>query len=170
MDLFDTIAKKPTAEEIAELSSLRAEIQRHNGLYHTDDNPEISDAAFDAMVRRHNEIEDLYPELASGDAPTQKVGADLSPAFGKIVHPLPMLSLENAFSAEDVEKFLQSVRGLLGKTPADRLVISAEPKIDGLSLSLRYENRSEEHTSELQSLMRISYAVFCLQKKIKMLQ
>src|SRR3546814_15001067 len=92
------------------------------------------------MVRRHNEIEDLYPELASGDAPTQKVGADLSPAFGKIVHPLPMLSLENAFSADDVEKFLQSVRGLLGKTPADRLVISAEPKIDGLSLSLRYEN------------------------------
>src|SRR3546814_7140241 len=71
---------------------------------------------------------------------SQKVGADLSPAFGKIVHPLPMLSLENAFSAEDVEKFLQSVRGLLGKTPADRLVISAEPKIDGLSLSLRYEN------------------------------
>src|SRR3546814_13889437 len=57
-----------------------------------------------------------------------------------LVHPLPMLSLENAFSAEDVEKFLQSVRGLLGKTPADRLVISAEPKIDGLSLSLRYEN------------------------------
>src|SRR3546814_8807736 len=101
MDLFDTIAKKPTAEEIAELSSLRAEIQRHNGLYHTDDNPEISDAAFDAMVRRHNEIEDLYPELASGDAPTQKVGA-----------------------------------------------------------------RSEETTSELQSLMRTSSSVFCLKKKI----
>src|SRR3546814_18487810 len=56
-----------------------------------------------------------------------------------LVHPLPMLSIENAFSAEDVEKFLQSVRGLLGKTPADRLVLSAEPKIDGLSLSLRYK-------------------------------
>src|SRR3546814_11691515 len=102
MDLFDTIAKKPTAEEIAELSSLRAEIQRHNGLYHTDDNPEISDAAFDAMVRRHNEIEDLYPELASGDAPTQKVVAALSRSFGKIVHPLPTLTLPNPLSADAV--------------------------------------------------------------------
>src|SRR3546814_18090094 len=105
MDLFDTIAKKPTAEEIAELSSLRAEIQRHNGLYHTDDNPEISDAAFDAMVRRHNEIEDLYPELASGHAPTQRVGADLSQASAKIVHPRPLPHPQPALRAEHIEQF-----------------------------------------------------------------
>src|SRR3546814_20933517 len=112
MDLFDTIAKKPTAEEIAELSSLRAEIQRHNGLYHTDDNPEISDAAFDAMVRRHNEIEDLYPELASGDAPTQKVGPDLSPAFGKIVYPPTMSRLHNEFMSRDGEKIFPRDHGV----------------------------------------------------------
>src|SRR3546814_20515008 len=116
MDLFDTIAKKPTAEEIAELSSLRAEIQRHNGLYHTDDNPEISDAAFDAMVRRHNEIEDLYPELASGDAPTQQVGADFSPSFAKIVHPLPNHTLDTTFRADHTANIFQNILVLLGKT------------------------------------------------------
>jgi DNA ligase (NAD+) len=140
MDLFDAISETPSADVAAELSTLRAEIRRHNFLYHTEDSPEISDGDFDSLVRRHNEIEKLYPELASTDAPTNQVGAELSSEFGKIAHPLPMLSLENAFSQEDVEKFIATIRNLAGIEIGDELVISAEPKIDGLSLSLRYEN------------------------------
>ncbi|WP_234041646.1 NAD-dependent DNA ligase LigA [Erythrobacter aureus] len=142
MDLFETLDKPETteAEAKAELETLRADIARHNQLYHGDDNPEISDGDYDALVRRHNELEAAFPSLASADAPTQKVGSAPSPIFGKITHALPMLSLANAFTREDVEEFIATVRSHLGLTADDFISFTAEPKIDGLSLSLRYEN------------------------------
>lgn len=123
----------------AELTSLRAQIAHHNNLYHGMDDPEISDGDFDAMVRRHAALERQFPELASPAAPTLKIGANPSPSFPKIIHRRPMLSLQNAFEREDVEDFVSSIRSFLN-IPADKpLSITAEPKIDGLSLSLRYE-------------------------------
>lgn len=140
MDLFSfQETATPHEDAQAELVSLRAEIARHANLYHAEDDPEISDADFDSMVRRHKEIEAAYPDLASADAPTNSIGAAPSPIFGKVILARPMLSLENAFSNEDVEKFVKTVRNLLGLNSADPLSFSAEPKIDGLSLNLRYE-------------------------------
>ncbi len=142
MDLLSSLEKPETneVEAKAEIEALRADIARHNQLYHGDDAPEISDADYDALVRRHNEIEEAFPNLASAEAPTRKVGAAPSPVFGKVTHALPMLSLTNAFNRDDVEEFVKSVLSNLGLSSNDELSLTAEPKIDGLSLSLRYRN------------------------------
>src|SRR3546814_9644467 len=104
------------------------------------------------------------------DSPSQRVGAEPAAGFGKVRHKVPMLSLGNAFATADVEEFLARIARFLGLSREEAVEIMAEPTIDGLSCALRYENgklRSEEHTSELQSLMRISYAVFRLKNKTK---
>ena len=103
-----------------------------------DDNV-VSDAAYDVLRVRYEELEEAFPELKSADSLTQKVGAKPSEKFGKIQHRVPMLSLANAFAYEEVSDFVARIRRFLGLADDRELAFSAEPKIDGLSLSLRYE-------------------------------
>jgi len=127
------------ADAAAELERLAGEIGRHNRLYHTEDAPEISDADYDALIRRNAALEAQFPHLIREDSPSRQVGAAPAAHLSKVRHALPMLSLENAFSAEEVGDFVSRVRRFLN-LPADAAVpLTAEPKIDGLSCSLRYE-------------------------------
>ncbi|HVZ03183.1 NAD-dependent DNA ligase LigA [Hyphomicrobium sp.] len=127
-----------TAE--AEIARLSAEISHHDALYYRDDAPEISDAEYDTLRRRLKELEDAHPELKRAGSPSEKVGAAPVAAFGKIRHDVPMLSLGNAFDDQDVVDFVQRVRRFLNLAEGDPLEITAEPKIDGLSISIRYES------------------------------
>lgn len=134
------IATLTKAKAKVELMRLALEIEGHDKRYYQDDAPKISDAAYDALRRRVEAIEAKFPDLVTGASPTQKVGAAPSGRFAKVRHTVPMLSLGNAFSDEDVADFVDRVRRFL-KLDADEIpAIVAEPKIDGLSLSLRYEN------------------------------
>jgi DNA ligase (NAD+) len=123
----------------AELEYLAAEIARHNRLYHSEDAPEITDAEYDALVRRNAELERQYPDLVRADSPSRQVGAAPAPHLSKVRHALPMLSLENAFSDEEVADFLGRIRRFLSLADDAEIALTAEPKIDGLSCSLRYE-------------------------------
>lgn len=124
----------------AELERLSAELARHDALYHGNDAPEISDADYDALKRRALEIEEAYPDLTSATSPSQVVGAAASSQFAPVRHGVPMLSLDNAFDEGEVADFVARIRRFL-KLPADEAVaFVAEPKIDGLSASLRYEH------------------------------
>ncbi|PTM92043.1 NAD-dependent DNA ligase LigA [Mycoplana dimorpha] len=127
-------------EAAAELAYLAAEIARHDELYHGKDQPEISDADYDALKRRNDAVEARFPQLARADSPSRRVGAAPLPTFAPIVHARPMLSLDNTFSDEDVRDFIASVYRFLGRLPDDSIAFTAEPKIDGLSMSIRYEN------------------------------
>jgi len=125
-------------EAAAELNSLAREIAHHNNLYHTHDAPEISDADYDALVRRNSAIEAAFPHLIRSDSPNTQVGAAPAAHLAKVPHARPMTSLDNAFTDEEVEEFIGRVRRYL-KLPEDEPVtLTAEPKIDGLSCSLRY--------------------------------
>ena len=124
----------------AELAALADEIAQHDLRYHQNDAPTISDAEYDALKRRNDELEALYPDLVRPDSPNQRVGAAPSGAFGKVRHTVRMLSLSNGFSDEDVADWLARVRRFIGLGDNDALAVTAEPKIDGLSASLRYEN------------------------------
>lgn len=123
-----------------ELKRLAAEIARHDEAYHSHDAPVISDADYDALKRRNLQIEEKFPHLKLAASPSARVGAPAAEGFGKITHRVPMLSLDNAFSDEDARDFVNRVKRFLNLTPFDELALTAEPKIDGLSLSLRYEN------------------------------
>jgi len=140
-DMTKPVEDLTEAEAAEELARLAAEIAENDRLYHLEDAPKISDADYDAMRLRNAAIEARFPELVRADSPSLKVGAAPSAAFSQVVHAVPMLSLDNVFTNEDVFDFIASVRRFLA-WPADReLVFTAEPKIDGLSMSLRYENR-----------------------------
>jgi len=123
----------------AELERLAAEIVRHDALYHQSDAPEISDAEYDALRWRNDAIEARFPDLVRPDSPSTRVGAPASETFAKVRHTVPMLSLGNAFDDEEVSEFVTRVRRFLSLKPEDALAFTAEPKIDGLSISLRYE-------------------------------
>ena len=127
-------------EASAELARLAAEIDRADRAYHQLDAPELSDAAYDALKRRNAAIEGRFPHLRRDDSPSGRVGAQPAEGFGKIRHAQRMLSLENAFSDTEVREFETRIRRYLGLDEAALLLFTAEPKIDGLSLSLRYEN------------------------------
>jgi DNA ligase (NAD+) len=124
----------------AELDRLHEALSRANRRYHTDDQPEISDAHYDALKQRNAAIEARFPALKRPDSPSDQVGAPVSGQFDKVAHKVRMLSLGNAFSDEDVLEFDGRIRRYLGLDSKSPLAYTAEPKIDGLSLSLRYEN------------------------------
>ena len=126
-------------DAMQELARLALEISAANLAYHRDDAPRLADAEYDALKRRNAEIEARFPQLIRSDSPSSQVGAAPSDAFAPISHAVPMLSLENAFDEADVSAFDGRVRRFLGLTPEVALAFTAEPKIDGLSLALRYE-------------------------------
>jgi DNA ligase (NAD+) len=133
------VADLTAAQAKAELKRLAAEIAAHDKHYYQDDAPRVSDAAYDALRRRNEEIEARFPELVREDSPSRRVGAQPSQKFAKVRHAVPMLSLGNAFSDAEVAEFVQRMRRFL-RLPADeKVVFTAEPKIDGLSCTLRYE-------------------------------
>jgi DNA ligase (NAD+) len=128
------------AEAANELMRLARAIARHDRLYHAEDSPEISDAEYDALVRRNAELEAAFPHLVRPDSPSRKVGhAVAASPLGKVTHEVRMMSLDNAFSPEEVAEWLARMRRFLNLPEDAPLAITAEDKIDGLSCSLRYE-------------------------------
>ncbi|GGC18116.1 DNA ligase [Novosphingobium marinum] len=128
------------ADAANELMRLAREIARHDRLYHADDDPEIPDAEYDALVRRNAEIEAAFPHLVREDSPSRKVGhAVAGSPLSKVTHEVRMMSLDNAFSREEVADFIARVRRFLALPEDEPVVMTAEDKIDGLSCSLRYE-------------------------------
>ena len=141
MDKLTDKAPAQLSEEEArsELARLAHEISEHDRRYYQEDAPSISDAGYDALRRRNEEIEKRFPALIRHDSPSQRVGAKPAERFEKVRHARPMLSLDNAFTGEDVRDFLARVRRFLALPADEEIVLVAEPKIDGLSSSLRYE-------------------------------
>jgi len=134
------VEKLTETQAKVELVRLALEIERHNEAYYNEDAPKISDAAYDELRKRSDAIEARFPGLVTRDSPSQKVGAAPTGRFAKVPHAVPMLSLGNAFSDEDVTDFVDRVRRFLKLGDEEIPAIVAEPKIDGLSLSLRYED------------------------------
>jgi len=132
-------AEMDRADAAAELESLAAAIAFHDERYHGDDAPVISDAGYDALVARNRALEAAFPDLVRTDSPSLRVGTPVASGFGKVRHAKPMLSLNNGFTDEDITDFAARIRRFLSLSDEDELAFTAEPKIDGLSLSLRYE-------------------------------
>ncbi len=129
------------AEAANELMRLARAIAHHDRLYHAEDSPEISDAEYDALVRRNADLEAAFPHLVRPDSPSRKVGhAVAASPLGKVAHEVRMMSLDNAFSTEEVAEWLARMRRFLNLPDDAPLACTAEDKIDGLSCSLRYEN------------------------------
>jgi DNA ligase (NAD+) len=128
------------AQAKAELKRLAAEIAAHDKRYYQEDTPTVSDAAYDALRQRNAAIETRFPGLVRADSPSRRVGAAPVVKFAKVRHAVPMLSLDNALAEQDVIDFVGRIRRFLRLGENDEIAFSAEPKIDGLSMSLRYEN------------------------------
>jgi DNA ligase (NAD+) len=132
-------AKLTEAQAKAELKRLATEIGAHDKRYYQEDAPTVTDAEYDALRQRNAAIEARFPDLVRADSPSKKVGAAPTGKFKKVRHALPMLSLDNAFAQQDVVDFVMRIRRFLKLSEDEKLAFSAEPKIDGLSMSLRYE-------------------------------
>jgi DNA ligase (NAD+) len=128
-------------EAAAELARLAEEIATHDRRYYQEDAPSVSDAEYDALRQRNQNIETRFPALKREDGPSTRVGAAPSGRFAEVRHSVPMLSLENAFLEDDVRDYLKSMYRFLGRSQDEPIALTAEPKIDGLSMSLRYEQR-----------------------------
>lgn len=139
MTVSEPIEKMTEAEAAQELERLAGLLAQANLAYHTQDAPEISDAEYDALKQRNAKIEARFPHLKRADSPSEQVGARPGEGFSKVTHAVRMMSLGNAFDDEDVTDFDRSIRKYLGLDTDAPLAYTAEPKIDGLSLSLRYE-------------------------------
>ena len=133
----DSLTEKQAKAEHARLA---AEIAEHDRRYYQEDKPSISDAAYDHLRQRYDAIEARFPDLRTPESLSQRVGAAPSTRFAKVRHAVPMLSLDNAFAEADVVDFVGRIRRFLRLADDDEIVFSAEPKIDGLSMSLRYED------------------------------
>jgi len=133
------VEKLSAAEAAGELKRLAKALTEANLAYHRYDAPEISDAAYDAMKARNLAIEARFPDLKRADSPSGQIGASPAEGFAKVIHRVRMLSLGNAFEADEVREFDTRIRRYLGLGDEAPLTYTAEPKIDGLSLSLRYE-------------------------------
>jgi DNA ligase (NAD+) len=139
-DISQIATEKLTeAQAKAELKRLAAELGAHDRRYYQDDAPTVSDAEYDALRRRNEEIEARFPALVRTDSPSRRVGAQPSQKFAKVRHAVLMLSLGNAFSDDEVIDFVERVRRFLRLPAEEKVVFTAEPKIDGLSCTLRYE-------------------------------
>jgi DNA ligase (NAD+) len=123
----------------AEHEQLNVKLKKHSDAYYAEDAPKISDAEYDALRSRYRQIEARFPELVDLFSESYQVGAPPARGFKKVRHALPMLSLENAFAESDVTEFVDGIRRFLKVNDEDEIAFSAEPKIDGLSMSLRYE-------------------------------
>src|SRR5580698_5227027 len=134
------IADLTKAQAKVEHMRLALELEGHDKRYYQDDAPDVTDAEYDALRRRFNAIEARFPEFVASDSPSQKIGAAPSGRFAKVRHAVPMLSLDNAFAEEDVVDFVGRIRRFLRLADDEEIAFSAEPKIDGLSMSLRYED------------------------------
>ncbi|MBS7670485.1 NAD-dependent DNA ligase LigA [Croceicoccus gelatinilyticus] len=134
-------AEMSEADAANELMRLARQIRKHNKLYHAEDAPEISDAEYDALVRRNAAIEGVFPHLVRDDSPSKAVGHEVAASpLSKVRHEVRMMSLDNAFSDEEVADFVARVRRFLSLAADEPVVFTAEDKIDGLSCSLRYEH------------------------------
>ncbi len=143
--MMNKAAERPVEQltrEQAEIELLRLaeEIRKHDKLYYQEDQPTISDADYDALRQRNLAIEKRFPELRRADSPELRIGAEPSQQFGKVFHAVPMLSLGNAFSEGEVQDFVSRIRRFLSLSENTPIEMTAEPKIDGLSISLRYVN------------------------------
>src|SRR5271163_4561146 len=127
----------PTKTVEAELEDLREKLHHHEYLYHVLDRPEITDAEYDRMMRRLQELEAAHPEFVTPDSPTQRVGGKAREGFVKVRHSSPMLSLDNALNADEMRAFDQRIRELLKGEPFEYV---AELKLDGLSMAVHYED------------------------------
>ncbi len=141
------VSKLTEAQAKAELERLAAEIAAHDKRYYQEDAPSVSDAEYDALRSRNEAIEARFPALVRPDSPSRKIGAKPAEKFAKIRHAVPMLSLGNAFADEDVIDFVERIRRFLGLSAEEKLAFAAEPKIDGLSCSLRYERGALVHAA-----------------------
>src|SRR6202043_399863 len=133
------VASLTKAQAKVEHKRLALEIEGHDRRYYQEDAPTVTDAEYDALRKRFNAIEARFPELVTARSPSQKVGVAPSGRFKKVRHAVPMLSLDNAFAEADVLDFVGRIRRFLKLGDDERIDFSAEPKIDGLSMSLRYE-------------------------------
>ena len=132
-------AKLNEAQAKAELKRLATEIATHDKRYYQQDAPTVTDAEYDALRQRNAAIEARFPQLIRADSPSKRIGASPIGKFRKVRHAVPMLSLDNAFAEQDVVDFVARIRRFLRLSEDEKLAFSAEPKIDGLSMSLRYE-------------------------------
>src|SRR3954469_18962967 len=128
-----TLDEKEAAKRVTQL---RHEIEEHNRRYHEEDAPTISDREFDELVRELSNLEKRFPNLATADSPTQRVGGKPLKAFGQITHRVPMLSLDNTYSEEEITDFYRRMERLL---PNKKIPVVIEPKVDGIAVSLLYE-------------------------------
>jgi len=128
------------SELLGEAQQLQQQLHFHNHRYYVLDDPSIPDVEYDRMFRRLQELEQQYPELRSDDSPTQRVGGAALKQFDQVLHEMPMLSLDNAFSSEDMDSFEGRVRDRLGLADDQKITFSCEPKLDGIAISLLYEN------------------------------
>lgn len=134
---FDLLTQKQAS---AEYARLQIEIQQHDKRYYQQDRPTVTDAEYDELRKRYNAIEARFPDLRTFESLTMKVGAAPARGFKKVRHAVPMLSLDNAFAEQDVVEFVGRIRRFLKLSEDEPIAFSAEPKIDGLSMSLRYES------------------------------
>ena len=138
-NLPDPALRSEEAEAAAELTRLALEIAEHDRLYYAEQAPAVDDAAYDALKRRNAELEARFPGLMRPDSPSLRVGAAPSSSFAPVRHGVPMLSLDNAFSEEEVADFIARIRRFLKLDTAEPLAFTVEPKVDGLSANLLYE-------------------------------
>ena len=134
------VAELTEQQASAELARLAETMARLDKAYYQDDAPLMTDAEYDALKRRNEEIEKRFPHLIREDSPSKRVGSKASDDFAKVVHSVPMLSLANIFTNEDVYEFIDRIRRFLGLSESDPLEFMAEPKLDGLSFSALYVN------------------------------